>query len=64
MENIEFAETTLSCIGDGVISTDLTGSIIYMNQIAEKITGISVSTALGSTFQRFGRFFMVFRSYL
>ncbi|QHQ62748.1 PAS domain S-box protein [Anaerocolumna sedimenticola] len=51
MENIEFAETTLSCIGDGVISTDLTGNIIYMNQIAEKITGISMSTALGKNFE-------------
>ncbi|WMJ87673.1 PAS domain-containing hybrid sensor histidine kinase/response regulator [Anaerocolumna sp. MB42-C2] len=51
MENIEFAETTLSCIGDGVISTDLNGNIIYMNQIAEEITGVSVATALGKKFE-------------
>lgn len=52
MGNIELAEATLSCIGDGVISTDLEGNIIYMNRIAEVITGITAEDAMGQEFQK------------
>lgn len=49
--NIEFAKSTLSCIGDGVISTDLDGKIIYMNRMAEEITGIAADNAYGKVFE-------------
>lgn len=35
----EFAETILSCIGDGIIYTDISGKILYMNPVAEGILG-------------------------
>lgn len=38
-DNYELAAATLSCIGDGVILTDLTGKIIYINKSAEEIIG-------------------------
>jgi PAS domain S-box-containing protein len=43
----ERTRTTLSSIGDGVISTDVLGKIDYMNPVAEKLTGWSLSQALG-----------------
>lgn len=49
-ENLELAAATLSCIGDGVISTDLTGKILYLNKIAEEITGWSADEAIGKEF--------------
>jgi PAS domain S-box-containing protein len=57
MENIELAEATLSCIGDGVISTDLEGNIIYLNRIAEIITGITAEDAMGQEFQKVCSFY-------
>ena len=39
--------TTLSSIGDSVIATDATGHITFMNAIAEKSTGWTLSDALG-----------------
>ncbi|HEX9063438.1 MAG TPA: PAS domain S-box protein [Clostridia bacterium] len=41
---------TLSCIGDGIIVTDIEGSIIYMNPSAEKLTGWDASCADGKPF--------------
>jgi diguanylate cyclase (GGDEF)-like protein/PAS domain S-box-containing protein len=35
----ELAQVTLESIGDGVITTDTFGSIIYMNQVAERLSG-------------------------
>lgn len=43
----ELALVTLQSIGDGVITTDGTGSIKYLNPVAEVLTGWSLSEALG-----------------
>lgn len=39
--------STLACIGDGVITTDINGIIDYMNIQAEKLTGYSSVDAIG-----------------
>ncbi|WP_099468754.1 hybrid sensor histidine kinase/response regulator [Konateibacter massiliensis] len=49
-DNIKNAAATLSCIGDGIISTDLEGNITYMNHKAEEITDINMSEAIGKAF--------------
>ncbi len=51
-ENLEHAATTLSCIGDGIISTDLEGKIIYMNNKAEEIIGFSFNEVMGKAFDQ------------
>lgn len=38
-------ETTLRSVGDGVISTDKTGRVVFMNRIAETLTGWSQDEA-------------------
>jgi len=38
---------TLASIGDGVVATDMTGSITFLNRAAEKLTGWSQFEALG-----------------
>ena len=43
----ERAEITLHSIGDGVITTDKTGAIDYMNPIAEALTGWRFHQAMG-----------------
>lgn len=43
----EGAAITLKSIGDGVISTDLTGAVVYLNPVAEKLTGWTMAEALG-----------------
>jgi PAS domain-containing protein len=37
----ERAQVTLNSIGDAVISTDISGNITYLNQVAERMTGWS-----------------------
>ena len=49
-ENLEISGATLSCIGDGIVSTDLMGKIMSMNHIAEEIIGISAAEAIGEDF--------------
>ncbi|NLK27335.1 MAG: PAS domain S-box protein [Clostridiales bacterium] len=49
-ENLELAAATLSSIGDGIISTDSNGIIIFMNQVAEEITGIKSKELIGKAF--------------
>jgi diguanylate cyclase (GGDEF)-like protein/PAS domain S-box-containing protein len=41
------AQVTLDCIGDAVISTDVAGNIIFLNLVAEKMTGWSLKEAAG-----------------
>ncbi len=43
----ERIQTTLESIGDGVITTDITGIVEYMNEAAETITGSSLFEARG-----------------
>jgi len=43
----ELMQVTLSSIGDGVISTDLTGHVTNMNHVAESLTGWLEADALG-----------------
>jgi len=50
-DKYELATATLSCIGDGVISTDLSGKIVYINKIAEEIVNCDVPySAIGKDF--------------
>jgi PAS domain S-box-containing protein len=46
----EFLLATLSSIGDGVITTDLSGKITYMNGAAEELVGWKPEDALGVCF--------------
>ncbi|MGO8814156.1 MAG: putative bifunctional diguanylate cyclase/phosphodiesterase [Terriglobia bacterium] len=46
----ERAEITLDSIGDAVISTDVSGNITYLNQVAEMLTGWSWKAASGRAF--------------
>jgi len=46
----ERAEITLNSIGDAVISTDVSGNITYLNQVAETMTGWSGEAASGRPF--------------
>jgi diguanylate cyclase (GGDEF)-like protein/PAS domain S-box-containing protein len=43
----ERAQVTLNSIGDAVISTDAAGSVTYLNQVAEAMTGWTATEALG-----------------
>jgi PAS domain S-box-containing protein len=43
----ERAQVTLNSIGDGVITTDVTGHIDYLNPVAEELTGWSNAQASG-----------------
>ncbi len=51
-EQKERLRTTLSSIGDGVISTDRAGSITYLNAVAEELTGWSNAAAAGVSLRR------------
>jgi diguanylate cyclase (GGDEF)-like protein/PAS domain S-box-containing protein len=42
-----WAQHILSCIGDAIISTDISGRITYLNAAAERVTGWSVQEAVG-----------------
>jgi len=46
----ERAQVTLNSIGDAVISTDISGNITYLNQVAERMTGWSGVEASGRPF--------------
>ena len=35
----ERAQVTLNCIGDGVVCTDISGNVTFLNVVAEKLTG-------------------------
>jgi PAS domain S-box len=57
-ESYELATATLSCLGDGVISTDLTGKIIYMNHIAEEILELNENESIGKEFDDVIKFYI------
>jgi diguanylate cyclase (GGDEF)-like protein/PAS domain S-box-containing protein len=46
----ERAQVTLNSIGDAVISTDISGNITYLNQVAERMTGWPGAEASGRPF--------------
>lgn len=46
-ENAQWLKTVLRSIGDGVIATDKLGHISFLNPVAEKMTGWSLSEAVG-----------------
>jgi PAS domain S-box-containing protein len=46
-EQREWFETTLESIGDAVIATDVQGQVVFMNPIAEHLTGWTVAAARG-----------------
>ncbi|MDX2422180.1 MAG: EAL domain-containing protein [Amphritea sp.] len=46
-EEKERAQVTLNSIGDAVLATDVKGSVSYMNQVAESMTGWSSAEAMG-----------------
>lgn len=43
----ERAQVTLNSIGDGVLTTDITGKVNYLNKVAERMTGWSWAEAFG-----------------
>ncbi len=43
----ERAQVTLNCIGDAVACTDSSGNITFLNLVAEKMTGWSLSESVG-----------------
>jgi PAS domain S-box-containing protein len=43
----ERAQVTLNSIGDAVLSTDISGSVTYLNLVAERMTGWSREEAVG-----------------
>jgi diguanylate cyclase (GGDEF)-like protein/PAS domain S-box-containing protein len=47
----ERAQVTLESIGDGVVTTDVSGTIEYINPVAEHLCGWSLEEAEGHTFE-------------
>src|ERR1700678_1038546 len=43
----ERAQVTLNCIGDGVVCTDIAGSVTFLNIVAESMTGWTHQEACG-----------------
>lgn len=46
-EQRHWYETVLSCMGDAIIATDVSGAISFMNPMAERLTGWDRSVAIG-----------------
>jgi diguanylate cyclase (GGDEF)-like protein/PAS domain S-box-containing protein len=49
-EETELAQLTLNSIGDAVLSTDISGNVTYLNEVAEHMTGWSWKDASGRPF--------------
>ena len=56
-EEAEFLRVTLSCIGDGVITTDADGRVTSLNPAAEALTGWPAREAAGSALETVFRIF-------
>ena len=41
--------TTLASVGDAVIATDMNGAVIFMNSVAQSLTGWSLQEARGKS---------------
>ena len=52
LEQKELLAVTLASIGDGVIVTDARGSIIFLNEVAEKLTGWLSTEAAGQACEK------------
>ena len=50
----EHAQITLNSIGDAVVTTDLQGSVSYLNPLAEMLTGWYCEDALGRPLRNLG----------
>ncbi len=46
-ERLRWIATTMRCIGDGIVTTDRGGRVVYMNPAAESLTGWSQDDAAG-----------------
>ena len=53
----EMAAATLACIGDSVVSTDLDGTIFYMNRNAENFMGFLENEMIGKQFSQAFHFY-------
>ena len=51
-EREEWFRVTLASIGDAVIATDEHGTVIFINPIAEELTGIALRQAQGQAIQK------------
>ena len=51
-EEKERLRVTLSSIGDGVITTDHAGQVLYLNPIADQLTGWGTSEAAGKPLEQ------------
>jgi len=47
----ELLETTLISVGDGVISSDNNGNVLFLNRIAENLTGWTQEEAIGKSIE-------------
>ena len=47
-DSAEWLQVTLSCIGDGVITTDREGRVTFLNPIAQALTGWTLEEAVAS----------------
>ncbi|RDU23679.1 PAS domain-containing hybrid sensor histidine kinase/response regulator [Anaerosacchariphilus polymeriproducens] len=47
-----FTAAALSCIGDGIITTDINGKITYLNRPAEEILDLKAEKVLGNDFEK------------
>jgi diguanylate cyclase (GGDEF)-like protein/PAS domain S-box-containing protein len=48
-ERKELAEVTLASIGDAVVTTDATGTVRFLNRVAEQLTGWTCEQAVGES---------------
>ena len=48
----DFFAGILASIGDGVIATDMTGKVVYINASAESMTGLTAAEAMGKDFEK------------